>query len=180
MSATSAPDEEAHPEPRFGFTKHGHAVYPKTFDHLPSHTAYARFNKRLAVLITSNVGTMTCFWLFCVISLLGLPAALVEAHVISPTVGLIGEAGFVIMVQWVAQSFLQLVLLPSLMVGQNLQNIAADARSAKTVEDVERIIDLLDCRTQGGLQLIMEAIDELKVKPSGIGEAGQDNRPGVH
>ena len=121
------PREKAHPEPRFGFTKHGHAVYPRTFDHLPSHTAYARFNKRLAVLITSNVGTMTCFWLFCVISLLGLPAALVEAHVISPTVGLIGEAGFVIMVQWVAQSFLQLVLLPSLMVGQNLQNIAADA-----------------------------------------------------
>ena len=150
----------------------GHAVYAKTFDHLPSQTPYARFNKRLAVLITSNVGTMTCFWLFCVISLLGLPAALVEAHVISPTIGLIGEAGFVIMVQWVAQSFLQLVLLPSLMVGQNLQNIAADARSAKTVEDVERIIDLLDCRTQGGLQLILEAIDELKAKPSGAGEAG--------
>jgi hypothetical protein len=173
MSTTSAPeDKKAHQGPAFGRTKHGHAVYAKTFDHLPSQTPYARFNKRLAVLITSNVGTMTCFWLFCVISLLGLPAALVEAHVISPTIGLIGEAGFVIMVQWVAQSFLQLVLLPSLMVGQNLQNIAADARSAKTVEDVERIIDLLDCRTQGGLQLILEAIDELKAKPNGVGEAG--------
>ena len=44
---------------------------PRLFHDLPSHTAYARFNKRLAVLITSNVGTMTCFWLFCVISLLG-------------------------------------------------------------------------------------------------------------
>jgi hypothetical protein len=173
MTAASAPeDKPAKQGPTFGPTKHGHAVYAKTFDHLPSQTPYARFNKRLAVLITSNVGTMTCFWLFCVISLLGLPAALVEAHVISPTIGLIGEAGFVIMVQWVAQSFLQLVLLPSLMVGQNLQNIAADARSAKTVEDVERIIDLLDCRTQGGLQLILEAIDELKAKPNGAGEAG--------
>ena len=173
MTAASAPeDKPANPGPAFGPTKHGHAVYAKTFDHLPSQTPYARFNKRLAVLITSNVGTMTCFWLFCVISLLGLPAALVEAHVISPTIGLIGEAGFVIMVQWVAQSFLQLVLLPSLMVGQNLQNIAADARSAKTVEDVERIIDLLDCRTQGGLQLILEAIDELKANSNGVGEAG--------
>lgn len=40
------------------------------------------------------------------------------------------------------------------------------------MEDVERIIDLLDCRTQGGLQLILEAIDELKAKPNGLGEAG--------
>ena len=114
MTATSAPDKNAHQGPTFGFTKHGRAVYPNTFDHLPSQTPYARFNKRLAVLITSNVGT----------------------------------------------------------IGQNLQNIAADARSAKTVEDVERIIDLLDCRTQGGLQLILEAIDELKAQPSGAGEAG--------
>ena len=55
-----------------------------------------------------------------------------------------------ILVEWMAQSFIQLVLLPALMVGQNLQNIAADARSAKTFEDVERIIDLLDCPDPGG------------------------------
>ena len=61
-----------------------------------------------------------------------------------------------------AQSFIQLVLLPALMVGQNLQNIAADARSAKTFEDVERIIDLLDAHTQGGVKDILEAIAELK------------------
>ena len=129
---------------------------------MPEHNAYARLNKRLAVLITNNVGTMTCFWLFCVIAILGLPAALVEANVVTPTIGLIGEAGFVIMVQWVAQSFLQLVLLPSLMVGQNLQNDAADARSAKTFEDVERIIDLLDCHTQGGLHEVLAAVEALR------------------
>ena len=148
--------------PAFGFTKYGHAVHARVFDHLPTNTAYARFNKRLAVWITNNVGTMTCFWMFSVIALLGLPAALVEAHVISPTIGLIGEAGFVILVQWVAQSFLQLVLLPSLMVGQNLQNLAADARSAKTFEDVEKIIDLLDAHTQGGLGTVFEAVEDLK------------------
>ena len=132
---------------------------------MPEHNAYARLNKRLAVLITNNVGTMTCFWLFCVIAILGLPAALVEAHVVTPTIGLIGEAGFVIMVQWVAQSFLQLVLLPSLMVGQNLQNDAADARSAKTFEDVERIIDLLDCHTKGGLHEVLAAVEALRADP---------------
>jgi hypothetical protein len=151
-----------HHHPAFGFTKYGHAVHARVFDHLPTNTPYARFNKRLAVWITNNVGTMTCFWIFSVIAILGLPAALVEAHVISPVVGLIGAAGFVILVQWVAQSFLQLVLLPSLMVGQNLQNLAADARSAKTFEDVEKIIELLDARTQGGLGTVYEAVEDLK------------------
>ena len=151
-----------HRAPTFGFTRHGHPVHGRTVDHLPTHNAYARFNKRVALLITNNVGTMSCFWLFCVIALLALPAALVEAHVVSPTIGLIGEAGFVIVVEWLAQSFIQLVLLPALMVGQNLQNVAADARSAKTFEDVERIIDLLDANTQGGLHDVMVAIGELK------------------
>ncbi|MHB1498952.1 MAG: hypothetical protein ACYCXN_13710 [Acidimicrobiales bacterium] len=165
MTSTTT-SEPAHPvagrKPAFGFTRLGHAVHARTIDHMPDHNAYVRFNKRLAVLITGNVGTMTCFWLFCVIALLGLPAALVEAHVVTPTIGLIGEAGFVIMVQWIAQSFLQLILLPSLMVGQNLQNEAADARSAKTFEDVERIIDLLDCNTQGGLHEVLAAVEALR------------------
>jgi len=165
MTATDVTAEtKARHRPTFGFSKHGHAVHGKVTDHLPTHNAYARFNKRVALLITNNVGTMTCFWLFCVVALLALPAALVEAHVISPTIGLIGEAGFVIVVEWLAQSFIQLVLLPALMVGQNLQNVAADARSAKTFEDVERVLDLLDCRTQGGLHDILEAVEDLKAQ----------------
>lgn len=157
-----SPAAHRHASPTFGFTRHGHAVHGRTVDHLPVHNRYARFNKRVALLITNNVGTMSCFWIFCVIALLALPAALVEAHVVSATIGLIGEAGFVILVQWLAQSFIQLVLLPALMVGQNLQNVAADARSAKTFEDVERIIDLLDCHTRGGLQEVLGAVSELK------------------
>jgi hypothetical protein len=158
--------------PTFGFTKHGHAVHAKVTDHLPTHNAYARFNKRIALLITNNVGTMTCFWLFCVIAVLALPAALVEAHIVSPTIGIIGEAGFVIVVQWMAQSFIQLVLLPALMVGQNLQNIAADARSAKTFEDVERVLDLLDCRTQGGLGDVLAAVADLRAQVVALGGKG--------
>ncbi|MGD0811605.1 MAG: hypothetical protein ABSA91_18135 [Acidimicrobiales bacterium] len=173
MTATDVTAEtKARHRPTFGFTKHGHPVHGKVTDHLPTHNAYARFNKRIALLITNNVGTMTCFWLFCVIALLALPAALVEAHVISPTIGLIGEAGFVIVVEWMAQSFIQLVLLPALMVGQNLQNIAADARSAKTFEDVERVLDLLDCRTQGGLHDILAAIEDLRGQVVALGGKG--------
>jgi hypothetical protein len=173
MTATDVSAEtKARHRPTFGFTKHGHAVHGKVTDHLPTHNAYARFNKRIALLITNNVGTMTCFWLFCVIALLALPAALVEAHVISPTIGIIGEAGFVIVVEWMAQSFIQLVLLPALMVGQNLQNIAADARSAKTFEDVERVLDLLDCRTQGGLHDILAAVEDVRAQVVALGGKG--------
>jgi hypothetical protein len=58
------------------------------------------------------------------------------------------------------------------MVGQNLQNEAADARAAKTFEDVEdarqslvRVIDLLDCHTVGGLHDILQAVESLKAGP---------------
>ncbi|MHB8329132.1 MAG: hypothetical protein ACYDD6_05860, partial [Acidimicrobiales bacterium] len=61
------------------------------------------------------------------------------------------KASIIALVSWVAQTFLQLVLLPSLMVGQNLQNEAADARSAKTFEDVERLMALLDLKVAGGI-----------------------------
>src|SRR5271165_5660303 len=53
--------------------RHGQAVHKRTIDHLPTNTGYQRFTKRLALFITQNIGTMTCFWLFCVIS--AVPAA---------------------------------------------------------------------------------------------------------
>ena len=150
-------------EPTHGWTKLGHAVHAKVHDHMPEETRYQRVNKKVALLITKNVGTMSCFWLFCVLALLGLPAALFEAHIIG-TLGFITAAGFLIMVQFWAQSFIQLVLLPSIMVGQSLQNEAADARAAKTFEDVEVVLDRLDINTQGGITEILEAVKSLKTK----------------
>lgn len=149
-----------------GFTRQGHAVHAKVWDHHPVDTAYQRFNKRVALWITQNVGTMTCTWIFVVISLMSLPATLVLAHVVKGTTfewfGLyIATAGLVALVTWTAQSFLQLVLLPALMVGQNLQNAANDVRAAKTFEDVEVVLDRLDCNTQGGLAEILKAIENL-------------------
>jgi len=157
-----------HLHPTYGFTKLGVAVHKRTVDHLPTATPYQRFNKKLALIITNNIGTMTCFWLFCVISLSSLLAVLYSAHIIG-TVGILTAYGFIACVSWTSQNFIQLVLLPALMVGQNLQNEAADARAAKTFEDVEearqsltRALDLLDCHTTGGLQIILAAIDSLK------------------
>jgi hypothetical protein len=158
--------------PTHGYTKSGLAVHKRTVDHLPTNTAYQRFNKKLALVITNNVGTMTCFWLFCVISLSSVLAVLYAAHIIG-TVGFLTANGFILCVSWISQNFIQLVLLPALMVGQNLQNVAADARAAKTFEDVEdarqrlsKVLDLLDLHTQGGLRDVLDAIEELKPEPT--------------
>lgn len=154
--------------PAFGFTSHGQPVHRHTVDHLPADTAYQRLNKRLALLITQNVGTMTCFWLFCVISLSSLLAVLHAAGVIGQ-VGFLTAVGFIVAVSWISQNFIQLVLLPALMVGQNLQNQAADSRAAKTFEDVEdarqsikKALDLLDLHTEGGLKTVLDAVENLK------------------
>jgi hypothetical protein len=72
------------------------------------------FNDRLATRITAAVSTMTCAWIFAVIALVSLPAAVVSGSVI-------------VIVAWVAQTFLQLVLLSIIMVGQKLQASKTDA-----------------------------------------------------
>ena len=105
------------------------------------------FNAKFAVLITRLVGTMWCAYLFGVIALIGLGPALKPG----------GEG----IVAWIAQTFLQLVLLSVIMVGQNVQSLAADARSANTFRDAEAILDRLDVHTQGGLKAILDRLDEI-------------------
>jgi hypothetical protein len=174
--AVTTPDQMApgQRQPTHGFTRLGQAVHKRTVDHLPTNSAYQRFNKRVAMALTAGVGTMTCFWLFCVLALLSLPAVLSAFGPFAHTFpDWMIKASIIALVAWVAQTFIQLVLLPALMVGQNLQNEAADARAAKTFEDVEdarqrlvAVLDLLDCHTQGGLQEVLAAIDSLKTVPS--------------
>ena len=105
------------------------------------------FNAKFAVLITRLVGTMWCEYLFGVIALIGLGPALKPG----------GEG----IIAWIAQTFLQLVLLSVIMVGQNVQSLAADARSANTYKDAETILDRLDLHTQGGLKAILDRLDEI-------------------
>jgi hypothetical protein len=46
-----------------------------------------------------------------------------------------------VIVAWIAQTFLQLVLLPVIIVGQNIQAAAADARAIATYEDATAILE---------------------------------------
>lgn len=49
-------------------------------------------------------------------------------------------------------TFLQLVLLSIIMVGQTVQSAASDARAAKEFNDTETILDRLDTNTAGGIK----------------------------
>jgi hypothetical protein len=175
MSTTVAPPLNEQPvtapgarHPQHGYTRHGHAVHARTKDHLPEGSAYERFNKTAAIWITDKVGTMTCTWIFCVIALLSLPAVLTTASIIPANAlpSVVTRASTIALISWIAQTFLQLVLLPAIMVGQNVQSEAADARAAKTFEDVETILDKLDMKMEGGIKQLRDemvaAIDGLK------------------
>ena len=71
--------------------------------------------------------------------------------------------GFDLLATWLLSTCFQLILLPGLMVGQNLQNAASDARAAKSFEDTEKIVDALDTHTQGGLKDVLDAVERVEV-----------------
>src|SRR5438874_8501259 len=78
-----------------------------------------RFNNMVAVLVTRAIGSMWAAYLFVLIALVSFPQAL-RAFLAGDTV-----TG----VAWLSQSFLQLTLLPILMVGQRVIAAAQDARA---------------------------------------------------
>ena len=88
------------------------------------------FNGWLAVQITKIVGSMWCAYAFAALALISLPEAI--------------HQGIFALVAWISQTFLQLVLLSVIMVGQNVQSLASDARAANTFKDAETILDRLD------------------------------------
>jgi hypothetical protein len=75
-----------------------------------------RFNAAVAVRITKIVGTMYCAYAFTLIALVALPAAIQQGSV-------------TVLVNWLSSNFLQLVLLPIIIVGQNVISAAQDARA---------------------------------------------------
>ncbi len=90
-------------------------------------TRLARANARLAVGITATVGTMWMAYAFAALTVVSLPAAVTSRSAL-------------VIVAWIAQTFLQLVLLPVIIVGQNIQAKAADARAEQTFADVEALL----------------------------------------
>ena len=118
-----------------------------------THRLYRRlvaFNTVAALRITDSVGSMWCAYVFMVLALLGFPGLGA-----SPTA----------YVQWVSQTFLQLVLLSVIMVGQN----AVDARAEKRHHAAEARLERMEREHGAELQTLHELIADLHSHTTCVG-----------
>src|SRR5580693_803705 len=94
--------------------------------HLDHPNPFIRFNARFGLRITLVVGTMWAAYIFTVLALFALPDAI--------------KQGTYFIIVWLSSSFLQLVLLPIIIVGQNIQAAASDKRAEETYKDAEAVL----------------------------------------
>ncbi len=104
------------PHPRIAARKA--AGPPKVAD------GHVGFNGKIALTLTTVVGTMWCAYAFAVLALVALPAA-------------IGSGNLQTMISWISQTFIQLVMLSVIMVGQNILGQAQDRRAEMTFKDAD-------------------------------------------
>jgi hypothetical protein len=107
------------PHPRIASRKNSGP--PKTTDE------HVGLNGRIALVLTTAVGTMWCAYAFAILALVALPDAL-------------GSGSILPLIQWLSQTFIQLVMLSVIMVGQNVQSRASDKRAEMTYEDAGAIL----------------------------------------
>ena len=88
------------------------------------------FNGRVAMIITNAVGTMWCAYAFAALALISLPQAI--------------QSGTAALIAWIAQTFLQLVLLSVIMVGQKVSAAASDKQALQTYKDAEALLTIQD------------------------------------
>jgi len=81
------------------------------------------FNGKVALILTTVVGTMWCAYAFSMLALIALPAA--------------AGGGSLALIQWVSQTFIQLVMLSVIMVGQNILARSSDKRADMTYKDAD-------------------------------------------
>ena len=93
---------------RYQYKQHPHVATRK---HPAEKARSIGVNERIGLWVTKRVGTMWAAYAFFGLSLVSLPAAIASGNEI-------------VIVSWVAQTFLQLVLLPIIIVGQVQANNA--------------------------------------------------------
>ena len=99
------------------------------------------FNGRVGLILTAIVGTMWCAYAFAALALFVLPEAV--------------GGGVLTLVQWLSQTFIQLVMLSVIMVGQNIAGRAADKRSDMTYKDADATL-----HEAGQIQAHLKAQDD--------------------
>ena len=142
VRAEAIPQTPAHPHRHTSVLFHHepHMYQPRNVNLLhEAELAASGFNTRGAVALTRGVGTMWTAYTFAVLAIIGLFAIL---GVLTPLVALL--------VAWVSQTFIQLVLLPIIMVGQNVlgrkSELLAEEQfntTISTYHDIEQIMQHL-------------------------------------
>ena len=100
----------------------------------------SQLNAAIAVKVIEGVGTMWCAYAFAVLAIVSLPSAVESGSAVT-------------LAWWISQTFLQLVLLSIIIVGQNVL-AAADKRSEATYEDAGAVL-----QTSLDIQRHLEAQD---------------------
>jgi len=96
--------------------------------------------EKVALFITKGVGTMWCAYLFTIIAFIDLPEAI--------------RSGQSAVISWITQTFLQLVLLSIIMVGQNILGKHAELRA-----DAEYEVNL---QNEKDIQEIKRSLEEIR------------------
>lgn len=118
---------------KFKYVQHPHVaarkgLRPKNADAVLKEAGPRGFNQKIGYLITKGVGTMWAAYLFFLLSLISLPAVIIQGDPI-------------LIVSWIAQTCLQLVLLPIIIVGQNIQAANSERRAILTYEDSAAVLE---------------------------------------
>ena len=115
VEITMRVDFEHQPHPRIAQRRQ--AGPPKTA------AEHVGLNGKVALILTGAVGTMWCAYAFGFLALLVLPEAI--------------KGGLLPSIQWLSQTFIQLVMLSVIMVGQNIISRVSDKRAEMTYRDAE-------------------------------------------
>lgn len=110
------------------------------------------FSDRFAVWIATHVGSMYCFYLFNLLAFLSAKAAF-ATHNLVP------------IVNWVSSNWIQLVLLPAIMVAQNVAQKASDAKSQADHMTLTYLANLQDeqmteLKSQGQILAFLKKADK--------------------
>ncbi len=139
------PQTQAHPHRHTSalFNHEHHPYQPRNVNLLhEAEQKAAGVNTRVAVGLTKRVGTMWMAYAFAALAVVGLMAIV---GLLSPIVALL--------VVWISQTFLQLTLLPIIMVGQNVlgrkSELQADEQFNTTMtsyKDIELVMQHLSAQ----------------------------------
>src|SRR5271154_4222787 len=123
---------EETPEPKAGgiHIPHPHIALRKQAEVPTIAKEHTGFNGWIAVKITNIVATMWCAYAFAILALISLPDAI--------------KTGTAALIAWIAQTFLQLVLLSIIMVGQKAAAAASDKQALQTYKDAEALLQISD------------------------------------